>query len=182
MTLNKYLHSFSQEISGIDPPDKFTYPFFYTPHPLVELAANQLKIYLEQANLIHNFGLGKNKNLIEQGKMFGVLVVRNKAGKLGWLAAYSGKLSEDPKEYFVPPICDIHAAQSSYKKGEKELNQMTAKIVALENDSERLKAITKIENRLSEIKELLGKGRADLKDAKKARQKYRETVKKNFEA
>ena len=180
MTLNKHFHSFSQEISGINPPDKFTYPFFYKPHPLVELAANQLKSYLGQANLMHNFGLGKNQNLIEQGKMFGVLVVRNKAGKLGWLAAYSGKLSKDIKEYFVPPICDIHAAQSFYKKGEIELNEMTAKIVALENDSRRLEAIRKLENRLSEIKELLRKGRADLKDAKKARQKYRETVRKTL--
>ena len=102
--------------------------------------------------------------------MFGVLVVRNKAGKLGWLAAYSGKLSEDPKEYFVPPICDIHAAQSFYKKGEIELNEMSAEIVALEKDPNRLEAIGKLEDRLTEINEFLRAGRADLKDAKKARQ------------
>ena len=178
--LHHLLHTFSKDISGISPPEKFTYPFFYTPHPLVELASEQLKDYLVKTDLKHNFGLGQNDDLIEQGKMFGVLVVRNKAGDLGWLAAYSGKLSEDPREYFVPPICDIHAAQSFYKKGETELNEMSAEIVALENDSSRLEAIGKLEDRLAEINEFLRAGRADLKDAKKARQRYRETVKKTL--
>jgi tRNA pseudouridine32 synthase/23S rRNA pseudouridine746 synthase len=144
------------------------------------LASEQLKGYLVKTDLKHNFGLGQNEHLIEQGKMFGVLVVRNKAGKLGWLAAYSGKLSEDPKEYFAPPICDIHAAQSFYKKGEIELNEMSAEIVALEKDPNRLEAIGKLEDRLTEINEFLRAGRADLKDAKKARQRYRETVKKTL--
>lgn len=178
--LHQLFHTFSKDISGIRPPEKFTYPFFYTPHPLVELASAQLKGYLVKTDLKHNFGLGQNEHLIEQGKMFGVLVVRNKAGKLGWLAAYSGKLSEDPKEYFVPPICDIHAAQSFYKKGEIELNEMSAEIVALEKDPNRLEAIGKLEDRLAEINEFLRAGRADLKDAKKARQRYRETVKKTL--
>ena len=178
--LHQLFHTFSKDISGIRPPEKFTYPFFYTPHPLVELASAQLKGYLVKTDLKHNFGLGQNKHLIEQGKMFGVLVVRNKAGKLGWLAAYSGKLSEDPKEYFAPPICDIHAAQSFYKKGEIELNEMSAEIVALEKDPNRLEAIGKLEDRLTEINEFLRAGRADLKDAKKARQRYRETVKKTL--
>ena len=178
--LHQLFHTFSKDISGIRPPEKFTYPFFYTPHPLVELASAQLKGYLVKTDLKHNFGLGQNEHLIEQGKMFGVLVVRNKAGKLGWLAAYSGKLSEDPKEYFAPPICDIHAAQSFYKKGEIELNEMSAEIVALEKDPNRLEAIGKLEDRLTEINEFLRAGRADLKDAKKARQRYRETVKKTL--
>ena len=171
-------HSFSTDISGIEAPSAFTYPFFYTPQPLVELAAQELQTYLESDVVQHNFGLGHYEHLIEQGKMFGVLIVRDSTGQLGWLAAYSGKLREEPEGYFVPPICDIHAAQSFYKKGEEELNAMSAEIVARENDPQRLTSIGKIEERLSEIKEHLRNGRADLKEAKKARQKYRETVKK----
>lgn len=171
-------HSFSSDLSGIEAPSAFTYPFFYTPHPLVELAAKELQTYLESGVLQHNFGLGHHEHLIEQGKMFGVLIVRDSHGQLGWLAAYSGKLSKEPEGYFVPPIYDIHAAQSFYKKGEEELNAMSAEILVKENDPQRLTAIGKIEERLAEIKEHLRKGRADLKEAKKARQKYRETVKK----
>src|SRR6056300_371786 len=171
-------HPFESSLEGISVPEAFTYPFFYTPHALVELASKELQNHLEANDLRHNFGLGNHKDLVEQGKMFGVLVVRNQDGHLGWLAAYSGKLHEEVEGYFVPPICDIHAAQSFYKKGEIELNAMTTEIQAKENNPERLKSIAKVTERLAEIKEHLRKGRADLKEAKKARQKYRETVAK----
>ncbi|HCP40610.1 MAG TPA: RNA pseudouridine synthase [Cryomorphaceae bacterium] len=175
---DQLFHSFDSLPAGITVPEAFTYPFFYTPHPLVELASKELHKYLEISDLRHNFGLGKHTDLIEQGKMFGVLVVRSSDGTLGWLAAYSGNLQEEAQGYFVPPICDIHAAQSFYKEGEIELNTMSAEIKAKENDPLRLEAISNIEERLKEIKEHLRKGRADLKEAKKARQKYRETVAK----
>jgi tRNA pseudouridine32 synthase/23S rRNA pseudouridine746 synthase len=171
-------HPFESSVEGIEAPKEFTYPFFYKPHPLVELAAEELQNYLETQDLRHNFGLGKHTDLIEQGKMFGVLVVKNSSGELGWLAAFSGKLQEEPEDYFVPPICDIHQAQSFYKKGENELNAMSAAIYAKEHNPERLEQISAIQAQLAEIKEHLRKGRADLKEAKKARQKYRETVKK----
>ena len=171
-------HPFESSLEGISVPEAFTYPFFYTPHALVELASKELQNHLEANDLRHNFGLGNHEDLVEQGKMFGVLVVRNQDGHLGWLAAYSGKLHEEVEGYFVPPICDIHAAQSFYKKGEIELNAMSAEIQAKENNPERLKSIAKVTERLAEIKEHLRKGRADLKEAKKARQKYRETVAK----
>ena len=171
-------HPFESSLEGISVPKAFTYPFFYTPHALVELASKELQNHLEANDLRHNFGLGNHEDLVEQGKMFGVLVVRNQDGHLGWLAAYSGKLHEEVEGYFVPPICDIHAAQSFYKKGENELNAMSAEIQAKENNPERLKSIAKVNERLADIKEHLRKGRADLKEAKKARQKYRETVAK----
>ena len=109
-------HSFRSDISKIGLPEQFTYPFFYQPHPLTEAAAKELQSFLLKGTLVHNFGLGTHESLIEQGKMFGVLVVKDSSGKLGWLAAYSGKLSEEPQVYFVPPVADIHAAQSFYKK------------------------------------------------------------------
>jgi len=172
------LHHFSSAIDGIEVPQEFTYPFFYKPHPLVELAAGELQALLETADIAHNFGLGAHEDLIEQGKMFGVLVVKTPEQRLGWLAAFSGKLNEEPSGYFVPPICDIHDAQSFYKIGENELNAMSAAIEARENDPGRLTTLAAINERLADITEQLRKGRADLKEAKKARQKYRETVKK----
>ena len=120
--------------------------------------------------------MGAHESLIEQGKMFGVLVVNDSSGNLGWLAAYSGKLSEEQQGYFVPPVADIHAAQSFYKKGEAELNDMSAAIAALEQDSKRKAQKKALQDRLDEINEQLRKGRAALKEAKKARQKYREAV------
>jgi tRNA pseudouridine32 synthase/23S rRNA pseudouridine746 synthase len=114
--------------------------------------------------------------------MFGVLVVKDSLGTLGWLAAYSGKLSEEPRGYFVPPVADIHAAQSFYKKGEGELNAMSAVIATLEQDPKRKAQKKTLQDRLDEINEYLRKGRAALKEAKKARQKYREAVRPTVSA
>lgn len=169
-------HPFRSDISKIAFPKQFTYPFFYQPHPLTEAASNELQSFLLKGTLVHNFGMGAHESLIEQGKMFGVLVVKDALGNLGWLAAYSGKLSEEPQGYFVPPVADIHAAQSFYKKGEAELNDMSAVIVALEQDPKRKARKKTLQDRLDEINEHLRKGRAALKEAKKARQKYREAV------
>jgi len=169
-------HLFSSDIRKIASPEQFTYPFFYQPHPLTEAAAKELQSFLLKGTLVHNFGMGAHESLIEQGKMFGVLVVNDSSGNLGWLAAYSGKLSEEPQGYFVPPVADIHAAQSFYKKGEAELNDMSAAIAALEQDSKRKVQKKALQDRLDEINEHLRKGRAALKEAKKARQKYREAV------
>ena len=95
-------HPFESSLEGISVPEAFTYPFFYTPHALVELASKELQNHLEANDLRHNFGLGNHEDLVEQGKMFGVLVVRNQDGHLGWLAAYSGKLHEEVEGYFCP--------------------------------------------------------------------------------
>ena len=40
------LHQFSQPIAHIALPEKFTYPFHYTPHPLCMIAANELQDYI----------------------------------------------------------------------------------------------------------------------------------------
>lgn len=170
------IHRFDTDISEIAPPKQFTYPFFYQPHPLTKTAAKELQAFLLKGDLKHNFGLGKHESLIEQGKMFGVLVVKDSSGNLGWLAAYSGKLYQEPQGYFTPPVADIHAAQSFYKKGESELNEMSAAIAALEQNSDRIAQKTVLQTQLEEINEHLRQGRAALKEAKKARQKYREAV------
>jgi len=40
------LHTFKHDISDIPLPEKFTYPFHYTPHPLCLLAAKEVQEYL----------------------------------------------------------------------------------------------------------------------------------------
>ena len=67
--------------------------------------------------------------------MFGVLVVKNSAGSIGFLKAFSGKLDNDfwPTGY-VPAVFNVHHKGSFFKKGEKELDQMTNEIKRLENN------------------------------------------------
>ena len=71
------LHRFVRDISEFRLPDKFTYPFCYKPHPLVEEAAVQVRQYIE--NRVDW------KDEIGQGKMFGVMVVGERDGGIGFI-------------------------------------------------------------------------------------------------
>lgn len=128
---------FSEIIAESELPQKFTFPFYYTPHPLALRAAKEVMHILENENITsHNFGLeaGKEKGAI--GKMFGVLVVKNKNGAIGYLKAFSGKINDSNYlEGFVPPIFDMLAPEGFYRKGEEELNAMNRAIEKMEEDS-----------------------------------------------
>ncbi|RAJ78992.1 tRNA pseudouridine32 synthase / 23S rRNA pseudouridine746 synthase [Chitinophaga dinghuensis] len=77
-------------------------------HPLCEIAAAELQEHLSlQQEWQHNFGLGSQGTGAVIGKMFGVLVVRNNAGEIGYLCAFSGKLANgNHHSKFVAPIFD----------------------------------------------------------------------------
>lgn len=100
---------FKQDVSGIPLPGRFTFPFYYETHPLAEIAAQEVQQYLEtQTDFKHNFGLDERWKEHPLGKMFGVLVVRNSEGELGYLAAFSGNfLEKNFPKLFVPPIFDM---------------------------------------------------------------------------
>ncbi|KGO89922.1 RluA family pseudouridine synthase [Flavobacterium suncheonense] len=121
-------------------PERFTFPFYYEPHPLAILASEELQEHLEnQTEWEHNFGLEANQEGLVIGKMFGVLVVRNPQNEIGYLAAFSGKLAgENHHSLFVPPVFDMLTEEGFFKKEEAVLNQINAEIEALENNPEFL--------------------------------------------
>src|SRR5690606_13012803 len=131
------MHSFKKNIENIPIPKQFTYPFHYTPHPLALLAAEQLQDYLiHQKEFNHNFGLDATDERMAIGKMFGVLVVQNKFGAIGFLAAYSGKLADSNQHsYFVPPVYDMLTANSFFLNESVVLNTLNAELQELENDA-----------------------------------------------
>ena len=78
------MHKFTEDISHIELPALFTWPFHYEPHPLSRLAAAEVQRYLASKS--------EWREEIQGGKMFGVLVVRDREGGIGFLAAFSGNL------------------------------------------------------------------------------------------
>lgn len=100
---------FKQSIESYSLPDKFTYPFEYEPHPLCLLAVEELQKHIRtQKDWVHNFGLEDGKKGKIVGKMFGVLLVQNNDGKIGYLAAFSGSLAgKNQQPHFVPSLHDI---------------------------------------------------------------------------
>ncbi|MFV0564503.1 MAG: pseudouridine synthase [Flavobacteriaceae bacterium] len=143
-------------------PTKFTFPFYYDPHPLCVSAAKQLQGYLTaQTDFNHNFGLNPNSKGLIIGKMFGVMVVKDGAGNLGYLAAFSGKLADsNDLSGFVPPLFDTLTKSGFYKQGETKLNALNHDIEALENAD----VLNEAEENLQRLK---NKGEAEIKTFKK---------------
>jgi len=168
--------AFNKDISSISLPDKFTFPFYYEPHPLAILAMEQLQQYLmAETRLDHNFGLNKNQQGLVIGKMFGVLVVKNPLGELGFLAAFSGKLANsNDHEYFVPAVFDLLETNSFFRKEEVVINEVTIRISELEKNEAYLTS----KNNLSEAKKTfefkLHAHKLQIKKAKQERQEARE--------
>lgn len=126
--------SFTQAIDAYALPQRFTFPFYYEPHPLCVIAANELQRHLETQNdWQHNFGLtGELTGAI--GKMFGVLLVQDPQGEVGYLSAFSGKLAEQnhwPR--FVPPVFDMLAKDNFFHAENLQINQINEQLLAVEN-------------------------------------------------
>ena len=147
-------------------PKQFTFPFYYEPHPLCILASQELQQYLKtQKEWQHNFGITKNE-INPTGKMFGVLLVQNSKNEIGYLAAFSGKLSGvNQLSFFVPPIFDMLDENGFYKKEEAILNRLNDEIEQLEQNPE-----------ISELKQLL---KSENDKAVEAISKYREQIIEN---
>ena len=135
-----HFQHFKKDISGIEIPDKFTFPFYYEPNLLAKIAAKELQEYLEkQTEFKHEFGIKDSTAKNALGKMFGVLVVKNTDGDLGYLASFSGKLADESlPNKFVPPIFNMRTEGSFYEQGEKEIEKIGEKIQQLKKDKNYL--------------------------------------------
>jgi tRNA pseudouridine32 synthase/23S rRNA pseudouridine746 synthase len=146
---------FSTSISEIKLPNKFTFPFYYEPHPLCILATNEVQDYLKtQTDFKHNFGLNELNNRPIIGKMFGVLIVKNEKKEIGYITAVSGKLAEKNNHtLFVPPVYDMLAKDSYYLEEKRKLNSLSIEIGRLETqlDYIELRAHYKCESKKAVI-------------------------------
>jgi tRNA pseudouridine32 synthase/23S rRNA pseudouridine746 synthase len=172
-----FLHTFRRDISTIEKPKKFTFPFCYEPHPLSVIAAEEIQRYLAtQQDFEHNFGLKEGQEGIVIGKMFGVLVVQDKEEKLGYLAACSGKLAgTNQHRYFIPPIFDMLDSQGFFLLEEATINALNREIEKLERNPKisELKQqveLTKKQNEqeLAEARALHKKNKAERKTIRTA--------------
>lgn len=118
-------HTFAQPIQSIPFPERFTYPFHYTPHPLCVIAAEETQAYLKERT--------EWREELQTGKMFGVLVVRTPAGEVGYLAAFSGNLAgKNVHPFFVPPIYDLLQPDGFFRQEEEQINEINARIRTLQ--------------------------------------------------
>jgi tRNA pseudouridine32 synthase/23S rRNA pseudouridine746 synthase len=168
---------FTSPIEKHSLPERFTFPFYYKPHPLCILAAEQLKCHLVTQNQWqHNFGLCDDPNNVI-GKMFGVLLVKNVQGEIGFISAFSGKLAEQNHIHgFVPPVFDLLAEDSFFLSEKIAINSLNEKIQALQNTPQLLalrQALFTLETEHGQQLSLL---KNELVENRKTRKKQRQAL------
>ena len=160
------MHAFQQSIAHIPLPEKFTYPFYYTPHPLCVLAAEEVKAYLSaQAEWAEE---------LSHGKMFGVLLVQDAQGRVGYLAAFSGNLAGcNHHAFFVPPVYDLLQPDGFFKAEEAEISHVNMQIADLESDS-RLKFLkANLCGTESFARQVVARFKGRMKESKNLRDQWR---------
>ena len=160
-------------------PERFTFPFHYTPHPLCLLAAQELQGYLtKQTVWDHNFGIDPDQEGTVYGKMFGVLVVQNQHLEIGYLAAFSGKLGgKTHHPGFVPPVFDLLEEAGFYRKEESALSAMNREIDRLQQDPNQTKLLYLLALETAAATRQLEAEKQKVKHKKYNRKERRETQK-----
>jgi len=125
--------TFNSSIESYTLPKRFTFPFYYQPHPLCLLAVKELQHYLEtQQEWQHNFGLLADSGSAS-GKMFGILLVKNHKQEIGYLTAFSGKLCNTYNlARFVPSVPNVNVIQTLLETEQDHINQLTKQLEHLQ--------------------------------------------------
>ena len=166
--MNK-LHYFADSISLLSLPEKFTYPFHYTPHPLCVAAAGEVGRYLSTK--------GEWQGELRTGKMFGVLIVRTGEGEVGYLAAFSGILAgKNRHTYFVPPVYDVQEPDGFFRIEEEQISGINRRIEELQADVRYKDCKQRLADETILAGQVLDDIRGRMKAAKVERDRLRSTV------
>lgn len=160
------IHRFASSIEGIPLPPAFTFPFHYTPHPLVQEAAHEVQAHLRTRS--------KWEEELRKGKMFGVLLIRDTEGNVGYLAAFSGNLAgSNLHRGFVPPVYDLLRPDGFFKQEESEISAINRRIESLEKDEAYLHLQHAYQAGTQAHREALAKAKEEMKQAKRSREEKR---------
>lgn len=166
--MNAKVHFFPFPIDSIALPAQFTYPFHYTPHTLTELAAKEVQIYLQSRK--------DWAEELQEGKMFGVLIVRTPEKRIGYLAAFSGNLTgSNHHSFFVPPVYDMLQPDGFFRQEEKNISAINLQIKKTENSSLYLD----MKNELNAAKQYAAATIAQYKEALKKAKSERDERRKS---
>lgn len=166
--MNAKVHFFPLPIDSIALPAQFTYPFHYTPHTLTELAAKEVQIYLQSRK--------DWAEELQEGKMFGVLIVRTPEKRIGYLAAFSGNLAgSNHHSFFVPPVYDMLQPDGFFRQEEKNISAINLQIKKTENSSLYLE----MKNELNAAKQYAAAAIAQYKEALKKAKSERDERRKS---
>lgn len=162
--MNRF-HLFGEEINGITIPERLNNPFSYRPHQLCLIASEQVREYVKSNE--------QWSREVEKGKMFGVLAVRDKDGRYGFLAAYSGLLDRrGDHDFFVPLVFDYMSPKGYFKQEEKKISEINCRIELFKMRTDYVTAL----NEYKKAKERYDSLVAEHKELKKKAKERRRTL------
>lgn len=162
----KKFHPFIGDVDLSDRPERFNNPFSYVAHPLCVRAADEVRRVVNEDE--------RWRSDAEKGKMFGVLVVCDKAGECGFLAAFSGLLDGcNDHPFFVPAVFDFISPDSYFKREEGEISNINHLIENIKANGEYVDATELLACKTCERDASLEAMRRDMRLAKEARDKRR---------
>lgn len=162
------LHHFESDISVVEAPQRFNNPFYYSPHALCVVAADEVRAMLSSDSAVAADAA--------KGKMFGVLVVRDSDGVLGYLAAFSGLLAgRNNVPGFVPPVFDLQSPTGYFKQEESEISALNRRIKETECSDEYVTAVAAVTDTKCAMEQQLAAMRDDMRLGKQRRNELRAT-------
>ena len=160
------LHRFKTDIPVVETPRRFNNPFYYSPHALCVVAANEVRAFISNDKVLAADAA--------QGKMFGVLVVQDCGGGLGFLAAFSGLLAgRNRVPGFVPPVFDFQSPEGYFKQEESKISALNKKIREVESGEEYIAALASVETLKSLMEQELSAMREAMRLSKQRRDALR---------
>ena len=160
------LHRFTQDIMDVEPPVRFNNPFYYSPHRLCVMAADEVRSFLLADETLAADAA--------RGKMFGVLVVRDGDGRLGYLAAFSGLLAgSNSVAGFVPPVFDFLSPNGYFKQEETRISALNRRIKETESGEEFIAAVAAVAEMKLAMEQQLTAMREEMRQSKQRRSELR---------
>lgn len=160
------VHYFPTPAVHLDLPEKFTYPFHYTPHPLCLTAAEEVQKYLQSKE--------EWKSDLQQGKMFGVLIVQTPEREIGYLAAFSGILAgKNLHDYFVPPIYDLQEPDGFFRIEEERISAINTHIRKLQASESYHTVRTNLAETINLAEKAISAAKAAFEESRQRREERR---------
>lgn len=157
------LHHFIHRVTHLPIPEQFTYPFHYTPHPLCIIAAEEVQAYIKTQK--------QWEQEIQQGKMFGVLVVQSSNDEISYLAAFSGNLAgKNRHPYFVPSIYDLLQPDGFFRIEEENISTLNIRIKQLQEAPYYLELKQNLIKEKALSQQTINHARIALKEGKETRE------------
>ncbi len=173
---NSRFTPFSTDVEQYKLPERFTFPYYYSPHPLAQTAMDELQALLEnkakwQQDLL---SLGASS----QGKMFAVLVVQNEHGELGYLSSYAGAghaIESELKasKMFVEPNFDVNDHQAVLAPYKQALDEAKEKLAKLEQQHQVNRLTEELSSLQSQAEQEITSYQSTMSAAKKQRKQQR---------